>query len=310
MEVNTYTSTMPQSSTTMATTPSMPDSQDMYNYINGFLMNPSVFVTLALVFVVYIVIFLSLGNSSANSGSDSVSDFGTDSIFPTNSGSSSNMIFIVVIGMLIVLILFNGLQYFFGIDITASLSNLFSGEPVISIQVDQSQANAGIVDSSVVPEIKYTTQVFNIPGNYYGYEDAKTLCSAYGSRLATYDEVEDTYNKGGEWCNYGWSDKQMALYPTQKATFDNLQNIKGHEHDCGRPGINGGYIANPQVKFGVNCYGYKPKMTQEEEEMMQTNSPYPITKKDIAMEQRVEYWKTKLDEILVSPFNYNTWSKI
>lgn len=293
MEVQTYTSTMPPSSTAT-------DSQNMYNYINGFLMNPSVFIILALVFVVYIVIFLSLGNSSTSST-------------PANSdapNSSSNIIFVVVIGMLIVLILFNGLQYFFGIDVTASLSNLFSGEPVISIQVDQTQATGGTASSSVVPEIKYTTQVFNIPGNYYGYEDAKTLCAAYGSRLATYDEVEDTYNKGGEWCNYGWSDKQMALYPTQKATFDNLQNIKGHEHDCGRPGINGGYIANPQVKFGVNCYGYKPKMTQEEEEMMQTNSPYPVTKKDIAMEQRVEYWKTKLDEILVSPFNYNRWSKI
>jgi len=306
MEVNTYTSTMP-------------DSQDMYNYINGFLMNPSVFIILALVFVVYLVIFLSLGNSSPTSSNFGTNLIATDSgssgpYGPSGSDSSSNMIFIIIIGMLIVLILFNGLQYFFGIDITASLSNLFSGEPVIGIIVDQSQANANTNaitgGSSTVPEIKYTAQVFNIPGNYYGYEDAKTLCAAYGTRLATYDEVEDTYNKGGEWCNYGWSDKQMALFPTQKATFDNLQNIKDHEHDCGRPGINGGYIANPQVKFGVNCYGYKPKMTQEEEEMMQTNSPYPITKKDIAMEQRVEYWKTKLDEILVSPFNYDSWSKI
>jgi hypothetical protein len=31
----------------------------------------------------------------------------------------------------------------------------------------------------------------------------------------------------------------MALFPTQKETWDKLQKIKGHEHDCGRPGING-----------------------------------------------------------------------
>jgi hypothetical protein len=216
------------------------------------------------------------------------------------------MIITIVIGVLIVLVLFNGFQYFFGVDIMASLSNLFSGEPQINIVVDQNQGAA----PSVVPEIKYVEQVFNIPGNEYGYEDAKTLCSAYGSRLATYDEVEKAYDRGAEWCNYGWSDKQMALFPTQKSTFDQLQTIEGHEHDCGRTGINGGYIANPRVKFGVNCYGYKPKMTQEEEEMMQTNSPYPKTEKDIAMENRVEYWKTKLDEILVSPFNYNTWSRL
>ena len=282
---------------------STPDSQNMYNYMNGILMNPSVFIILALVVIVYIIIFLSLGNS-AQTGASFYPDATPGS--SVTSGSSTNMIIIIVIGVLIVLVLFNGFQYFFGVDIMASLSNLFSGEPQINIVVDQGQGSA----PSVVPEIKYVEQVFNIPGNEYGYEDAKTLCSAYGSRLATYDEVEKAYDRGAEWCNYGWSDKQMALFPTQKSTFDQLQTIEGHEHDCGRTGINGGYIANPRVKFGVNCYGYKPKMTQEEEEMMQTNSPYPKTEKDIAMENRVEYWKTKLDEILVSPFNYNTWSRL
>jgi hypothetical protein len=28
------------------------------------------------------------------------------------------------------------------------------------------------------------------------------------------------------------------------------------------------------------------------------------------MENRVNYWKDKLTEILVSPFNHNTWSKL
>ena len=171
-------------------------------------------------------------------------------------------------------------------------------------------ASGGILGTSTVPEIRYTEQVFNIPGNYYGYEDAKTLCTAYGARLANYQEVEDAYNKGGEWCNYGWSDGQMALFPTQTTTYNNLQKIKGHEHDCGRPGVNGGYMANPHLKFGVNCYGYKPKINQEEEQLMQATSPYPKTEKDILFEKRVDYWKSKLGDILVSPFNYNTWSKI
>ena len=29
----------------------------------------------------------------------------------------------------------------------------------------------------------------------------------------------------------------------------------GHENDCGRPGVNGGYIANTNAKYGVNCFG-------------------------------------------------------
>ena len=102
----------------------------------------------------------------------------------------------------------------------------------------------------------------------------------------------------------------MALFPTQQSTYDELQKIEGHENDCGRPGVNGGYMANPALRFGVNCYGYKPQMTSQEEELMESVPHYPKTMKDIVMEQRVEHWKNKLAEILVSPFNYNNWSKI
>ena len=100
----------------------------------------------------------------------------------------------------------------------------------------------------------------------------------------------------------------MALFPTQEKSFQNLQKIKGHEWDCGRQGINGGYISNPNVRFGVNCYGHKPKMNNEEEVIMQNVSPYPKTKQDIQLEEKISYWKTKLNDILVSPFNSKSWS--
>jgi hypothetical protein len=100
----------------------------------------------------------------------------------------------------------------------------------------------------------------------------------------------------------------MALFPTQQKTFDHLQTIPGHEQDCGRPGINGGYMINPQLKFGVNCYGHKPRITGEEEELMENTTPYPLTAEDIAFQARVDYWKNKVNEILVSPFNSGSWS--
>ena len=153
-------------------------------------------------------------------------------------------------------------------------------------------------------------QVFNIPGNTYTYEDGKAICKAYGGDLATYEQIEDAYNNGGEWCNYGWSDKQLALFPTQQNTYNNLQAIKGHEHDCGRPGINGGFIANPDIKFGVNCYGNKPKISSNEAELMKTMTPYPETKQDLEFQQKVDFWKNKAKEILLSPFNYNSWEEI
>ena len=289
----------------ITTSGSNPEIESVYDYINNILINPTIIIILFGVVLIYIVIFMFLGKSnSENSSSFLNSDSSSSS--NTNSSGGSKIIIIIMVGLFIVLAVINGVQYFFGVDIVASLKNIFSNNPEVNIAVIEPPSS----QPSPVPEIKLRPQVFNIPGNNYVYPDAKALCQAYGSRLATYQEIEDAYNKGGEWCNYGWSEGQMALFPTQQKTYDGLQKIEGHENDCGRPGINGGYMANPALKFGANCYGYKPRMTPEEEELMQTLPHYPLTKKDIAFENRVEYWKNKLTEILVSPFNYNNWSKI
>ena len=101
-------------------------------------------------------------------------------------------------------------------------------------------------------------QVFNVSNNVYTYEEAQQVCTAFDASLATYDQIESSYQKGGEWCNYGWSEGQMAYFPTQKNTWDKLQNNPNTKHACGRPGINGGFIDNPYIKFGANCYGKKP----------------------------------------------------
>ena len=280
------------------------DNQNTYDYINGLLMNPTIFIVLIFVVILYILLFSSLGNSNTLGSSD---------LANMNEGTGSNLNIVVIIVIIVfgILAVINGIQYFFGINVVASISNLFSNSPQIDIGINQTTSDASYgMNATNVPELMIEKQVFNIPGNEYGYEDAKTLCTAYGAQLASYDQVEKSYGNGGEWCNYGWSDGQMALFPTQKSTFNNLQTIPGHENDCGRPGINGGYMANPKLKFGVNCYGHKPLMTNEEEQNMETNSPYPKTEKDILLDKRVDYWKQHLDDILVSPFNYKNWNMI
>jgi len=153
-------------------------------------------------------------------------------------------------------------------------------------------------------------EVFHIPNNKYTYKDAKEVCNAYGARLAKYDEVENAYNKGGEWCSYGWSKNQLALFPTQKKTYDKLQKKDGHENDCGRPGVNGGYIDNKNVKYGINCFGFKPKMREQEKELMKTQSIYPKTEEDRKFERNVDKWRNKLPEIMLSPFNSNSWNRV
>jgi len=268
------------------------DPVNMYNYLNNYILNPTVFIIIILIIVAFFVFSSSLDTNTVGLGNE-------------NDSTGSNIMGIIVVAILIILIIINAFQYFFSINVTAYIQGLFSPNTTVDIVVDQSAYQP---EASPVPEIKFKKQVFNIPGNYYNYENAKAVCNAYGSDLATYDQIEKAYNNGAEWCNYGWSANQLALFPTQKQTYDNLQKTPGHEHDCGRTGVNGGFIANPNVKFGVNCYGYKPKITDEEEELMKTASPYPETVKDVAFQKQVDHWKNKVDEILVSPFNYSSWS--
>jgi hypothetical protein len=155
-------------------------------------------------------------------------------------------------------------------------------------------------------------EVFNISNNLYTYDDAKAVCTAYGARLATYDEVEEAYNKGGEWCNYGWSQDQLALFPTQKLTWFKLQKNPAHKNDCGRPGVNGGYMENPYIRFGVNCYGKKPVATDKDKQEMEANKEInvPKTPEELLLDKKVQFWKENADKLLnINSFNYNQWSE-
>jgi len=282
------------------TTDATLDPSVTYNYydsLNNVNITPSVVIIIIVVLVLFIAIFSSLGSSGEGSPEGN------------NEYQQGTTFFGVLAGIVFLfIIILGGVDYFYGTTIYASVKNLFTNTPEIDITLDQ-RTNKD-QPASPAPMNISREQVFNIPGNYYGYDDAKSLCTAYGSRLASYDEVENAYKDGAEWCNYGWSQNKLALFPTQKSTYDNLQKIPGHENDCGRPGINGGYMKNPNVKYGVNCFGKKPDITPDEVMLMSNTTPYPKTEKDIAMEKRVAYWKSKLSDILVSPFNYKQWSRV
>ena len=229
---------------------------------------------------------------------------GTGAAAPTPATGGAKLLEVIMWGTFIVLLMVNGYQYFFNVNIVTSVQDLFSDKPKVDITVQQPEGDS----ETSVPELRYFKQVFHVPGNEYTYDDAKDVCKAFDARLASYDEVEKAYNNGGEWCSYGWSENQMALFPTQKNTWGRLQKIKGHENDCGRPGVNGGFIANPDVRFGINCYGFKPEITAAEADDMKTASIYPKTLKDMEKQHKVAYWQTKLNDIMVSPFNNDVWS--
>lgn len=150
-------------------------------------------------------------------------------------------------------------------------------------------------------------EVFNVGENKYKYSDAEPLCKAYGAELATYDQVKDAWNKGADWCNYGWVKGQAAVYPTQESTYQKLQaGPEDQRGACGIPGVNGGYFDNPDLRFGVNCYGAKPGKTDADERAQQ--KPRAMTNDAIEYDRKVRNYKKKLNEIPLMPFNGTQWA--
>jgi hypothetical protein len=146
-------------------------------------------------------------------------------------------------------------------------------------------------------------QVFNVSRNLYTFGEAEPLCRSFGAELANYDQVKDAYKAGGDWCNYGWTKGQLALYPTQKSTYDKLQ--EGPERErmaCGLPGVNGGFFPNGEQRFGVNCYGPRPAETALDQRMRRAENS------DIAFDREVNRFKAERGGIAVNPFNHSNWS--
>jgi hypothetical protein len=146
------------------------------------------------------------------------------------------------------------------------------------------------------------SEVFHVADKSFTYDEAEAVCAAYGSTLATLEQVIEAYNSGAEWCSYGWSAGSMALYPTQKATWESLQRevdpVK--RTGCGRPGVNGGYF-DPSLKFGVNCFGFKPKGD--------FTPPAPLPGVDkAAFDAMVAKFKEMLKSMSVVPFSRKDWS--
>jgi len=168
--------------------------------------------------------------------------------------------------------------------------------------------------NTMAPSSNSDSEVFNISGNFT-YDDAQVVCAAYGSSLANYDQIENTYNNGGEWCNYGWSDGQHAYFPTQKSTWTKLQQNSDTSirHKCGRPGINGGYVEDKTKQMGINCYGIKPAPTELDNELLdkQKSVITAKTQQDIELESKIQYWKQLISNgvISVNHYNQSTWSE-
>ena len=269
-------------------------TNDFYNSLYNIGSNPFVLLVLVIIIIIYYALFSSLGKSNS---------------YETSDNSSYAILEALLWGIFILLIFFNGMSYFFNIDVIAEIKNLFSNEPEILIK---SKINNNLPDIQETTTPTTINEVFHIPGNRFSYHDAKAVCKSLNSELATYNQLKEAQTNGASWCSYGWTENQLALYPTSQSDFDMLQNKKGHEYDCGLPGINGGYLANTYTNLGANCYGVKPKKSELEKQLFdnKNNNNLPKSYKEKIFNDRVDYWKQRTGNILISPFNNDTWYKI
>jgi hypothetical protein len=174
-------------------------------------------------------------------------------------------------------------------ETTIALVSPDESNPDASDDTDQASDGTGEASDGTFP-----AQPYHVQGRF-DYKTAKNVCKSYGAKLATFEQMQDGYKKGAEWCDYGWSADKLALYPTQEDTWDKNQNTP-FEKSCGIPGINGGY-ARPHQQMGANCFGKKPAG-----EMPDT----PILPEYV--DARVAYWKSQ--NLTISPFNYSEWSEL
>tara|TARA_Y100001970_G_C14117015_1_gene794167 strand:+ start:436 stop:1095 length:660 start_codon:yes stop_codon:yes gene_type:complete len=160
-------------------------------------------------------------------------------------------------------------------------------------------------DTQVEPGInKEKKEVYNIGKNIYTYDEAKRLCKQLDSSLATHEQVVNAYKNGAEWCNYGWTQGQNALFPVQKNTWEEIQTRpEPYRYECGHDyGVNGGFFENNNLKFGANCYGIKPKGN--------ISKNYELTSYDTSQDSNGKtLTQDEIDKLGIIPFNENKWSK-
>ena len=183
-----------------------------------------------------------------------------------------------------------GIQYFLGVDLTATLSSVFSTPQVNVDIVTDEDDDPNEPDQTDQPNQTQPKgpETYHVQGRF-DYSMAKSVCKAYDATLASLSQIKQAYDKGAEWCDYGWSEDGMVLYPTQEESWKEYQKEK--KDKCGIPGINGGYNLRKGQRLGVNCYGVKPSG-------MMPLYASPVEKPNLPKQGTI------------SPFNYKAWSQL
>lgn len=247
-----------------------------------------------------------------------------NSIISTNNSSKNNtnskssvlkIISICALILIVLVLIYIGISYYNYSKINCYQKKsfteyLFSTDKSVCILFDKPIPQPVVkVPKSNPPKmgnILQKKEVFHISNQDYSYDQSKCKCSSYGARLATKDEVTKAYNDGANWCSYGWTEGQNAYYPVQQCYYDSIMEeddfLENSDKYCGKPGLNGGYFSNSQLKFGINCYGAKPKGS-----VIKQKSPY-CPPQDFCKMNKNSSANQRLSTDEISPFSDTKWN--
>ena len=193
----------------------------IYNSMNSTIANanPLVLIALTVIVLFYFILFSYLGYNPVAQRQEQ--------------SPGMKLIELIMWGLLIFLVLINGIQYFFELDIRTAINNIFKGKPEVDITVAPEKKFIEKTGNKLSKDLKNLGkevendlglgnfregggsglgggEVFNVSRNNYTYDEAKAMCKAFGAKLATYNQIEDAYKSGAEYSSTSLS-KTMAF---------------------------------------------------------------------------------------------------
>ena len=95
---------------------------------------PLALLVIIVIIIAYYILFASLGSDNSNANANN-----------SGEGAGNNLMKLLLWGLFVFLILLNGVSYIFGVDIIASIKNIFS--PVTTLDIKVKEKGFGLLSS-------------------------------------------------------------------------------------------------------------------------------------------------------------------
>lgn len=87
------------------------------------------------------------------------------------------------------------------------------------------------------------SQLYHVFENAYTFKDAEKKCKSKKGRLATVDEMKESFKKGADWCSWGWASDGHAYMPNRNKKCNKDTGLLSAKN------------IDPFLRLGANCYG-------------------------------------------------------